>query len=253
MIELKNLRKTFNRNSSYEVVALDGLNLSVETGEFVAIIGSNGAGKTTLLNAIAGLVNLDEGHIIIDSTEVTNVPSYKRARYIGRVFQDPLVGTSASLTVEENLALARLRSDVYSLRSSLSQRARAEFTDELGKLGMGLENRLRERVDSLSGGQRQALAILMATLTRPKVLLLDEHVAALDPRASSEIMRLTTTLIQKHGLTTLMVTHSVSGALEYGDRLVVMHRGRIVSAFEGVEKRKLTAESLLGFYSDLPV
>ncbi|MCG6892047.1 MAG: ATP-binding cassette domain-containing protein [Desulfobacteraceae bacterium] len=231
------------------MLSLDGISVTVASGDFITIIGSNGAGKSTLLNCIAGTHLADGGSIQLGAQDVSAWPEHKRARFVGRVFQDPLLGTCAAMTIEENLALARRRGCRRGLRMGVRSDDRDLFRKELKKLGLGLENRLKVGVGMLSGGQRQALTMLMATLVPPEVLLLDEHTAALDPKTARQILDLTETLVAGRQLTTLMVTHNMSHALRYGNRLIMLHQGRLILDIEGEEKRRLTRDDLLArFY-----
>ncbi len=245
MIAVDHLTKIFHRGDVNEVKALDDVRLHLEKGAFVTVIGSNGAGKSTLLNCLAGAYPVDGGRILLEGRDVTAWPEHRRARFIGRVFQDPLVGTSASLTIEQNLALALKRGLSRGLRRGVKPSDRDRFRERLRVLGLGLEDRLRQKAGLLSGGQRQALTMVMATLVRPKLLLLDEHTAALDPKTARQILDLTRDIIENRRLTALMVTHNMTQALEMGDRLVMLHRGRVILDIEGEEKRKTTVEDLL--------
>ncbi|MFZ7126807.1 MAG: ABC transporter ATP-binding protein [Desulfobacterales bacterium] len=250
MIVAEHLRKIFNRGGVNEATALDDLSIHVEKGEFVTIIGSNGAGKSTLLNCLAGTYPVEGGTIRLDGRDVTSWPEYRRARYLGRVFQDPLVGTSASLTIEQNLALAVKRGRRRGLRIGVRNAHRDLFRAQLSVLGLGLEDRLKLSVGLLSGGQRQALTMVMATLIRPKLLLLDEHTAALDPKTARQILELTREIIDGRRLTALMVTHNMHHALDLGNRLIMLHRGRIILDIRGAEKANTSVDDLLErFYS----
>jgi len=251
MLRISRLTKIFFKGSANENIALKDINLNVATGDFVTIIGSNGAGKTTLLNLISGTYSPDEGKIGINGEDVSSLPEYKRARFIGRVFQNPLQGTASSLTIEENLAIASLKGKTKGLRFAVNRRIRKEFKDKLRALGLGLENRLQERVGLLSGGQRQALTILMATLTRPNLLLLDEHTASLDPRTAQKIISLTSEIVIQQKLTTLMVTHNMEEALEFGNRTIMMHEGEIVLDIQGEEKERMSVKDLLDKFSEV--
>lgn len=251
MMILENLTKYFGRGTINEVLALKGVDLIVERGDFICVIGSNGAGKSTLLNAVAGVFPLDEGRIVLRPDDVTSWPEFKRASRIGRVFQDPLRGTCASLTIEQNMALALKRGSRRGLSRGVKPKDRALFREQLATLGLGLENRLADRVGLLSGGQRQALTMLMATLVRPDLLLLDEHTAALDPKTAQSILDLTDEIVETQKLTTLMVTHNMHHALEYGTRIIMLHEGQIVLDVEGEEKRGLTVQDLLQRFSEL--
>lgn len=245
MISLENITKYFHRGSINEVLALEDVSVAVAEGDFITVIGSNGAGKSTLLNCLAGSYPVDEGTILIDGEDVTSWPEHRRAGNISRVFQNPLLGTCASLTIEQNLALAARRGMAHGLGLGVKKRDRELFREELQHLGLGLEDRLKDKVGLLSGGQRQALTMLMATMVRPKVLLLDEHTAALDPKTAHQILDLTTRVVSQERLTTLMVTHNMKQALRMGNRLVMMHRSRIILDVEGHEKADLTVEDLI--------
>lgn len=251
MLHLDSLRKYFGRGTINEVLALDGLSLEIEKGEFVCVIGSNGAGKSSLMNSIAGTFFPDEGKIILQDQDITHLPEHARARFIGRVFQDPLSGTSAGMTIEENMALALLRGKSRGLGRGVQPEKREMFRERLRRLDLGLENRLQDRVGLLSGGQRQALTMLMATLVRPDVLLLDEHTAALDPKTAQLILNLTQELVAELSLTTLMITHNMHHALTFGSRVIMMHRGRVIFDVRGEEKRKLTVEDLLQSFHEV--
>ncbi len=245
MLELKNLYKTFNPGTINEKTALNGLSLSLKDGDFVTVIGGNGAGKSTMLNAVAGTWFVDEGQIIIDGTDVTKLPEYKRAAYLGRVFQDPMTGTAATMEIQENLALAKRRGKPRLLRPGITKAERAEYRELLKILGLGLEDRLTSKVGLLSGGQRQALTLLMATLQKPKLLLLDEHTAALDPKTAAKVLEITDTIVNRDHLTTLMITHNMKDAIRHGNRLIMMMDGKIILDIEGEEKKKLTVRDLL--------
>ena len=245
MLELKNIYKTFNPGTINEKVALNGLNLTLNEGDFVTVIGGNGAGKSTMLNAVAGTWFVDEGQILIDGTDVTKLPEHKRAAYLGRVFQDPMTGTAATMGIEENLALAKRRGKLRSLRSGITKAEREEYRELLKVLGLGLEDRLTSKVGLLSGGQRQALTLLMATMNPPKLLLLDEHTAALDPGTAEKVLNLTRRIVEEHQLTCLMITHNMNSALELGNRILMMDSGNIVLDIEGEEKKNMTVEGLL--------
>lgn len=249
MLELKEIYKTFNPNSPSEKKALNGVNLTLESGDFVTIIGGNGAGKSTMLNAIAGVWPIDSGHVMIDGIDVTKLPEHKRALYLGRVFQDPMNGTAADMEIEENLALAYRRGQARGLRWGITAKERGEYKELLKTLDLGLETRLRAKVGLLSGGQRQALTLLMATLKKPKLLLLDEHTAALDPKTAAKVLQLSDRMIAEHGLTALMVTHNMKDAIAHGNRLIMMSNGRIILDIKGEEKKKLTVEDLLQKFS----
>ena len=245
MLELKNLYKTFNPGTINEKTALNGLSLSIKEGEFVTVIGGNGAGKSTMLNAVAGTWLVDEGQILIDGIDVTKLPEHKRAIYLGRVFQDPMTGTAATMGIEENLALAKRRGKRRLLKSGITSSEREEYRELLKILGLGLEDRLTSKVGLLSGGQRQALTLLMATLKKPKLLLLDEHTAALDPKTAAKVLEITDMIINRDHLTTLMITHNMKDAIRHGNRLIMMMDGKIILDIEGEDKKKLTVRDLL--------
>ena len=245
MIELKHVSKTFNRGTVNEKRALDGLNLKLNEGDFVTIIGGNGAGKSTMLNAVAGVFPVDCGKIEIDGTDITMEPEYKRAKYIGRVFQDPMKGTCAGMQIEENLALAKRRGQHRGLGWQLNAEERTLYRQQLQSLGLGLETRLSDKVGLLSGGQRQAVTLLMATLQKPKLHLQDEHTAALDPATAAKVLKLTCEIVEENHLTALMVTHNMKDAINIGNRLIMMDSGRIIYDVSGEEKMKLTVEDLL--------
>lgn len=245
MLEIKNIYKTFNAGTVNEKCALKGVNLTLEDGDFVTVIGGNGAGKSTLLNAIAGVWPVDEGEIIIDGKNVTKLPEHKRAAYLGRVFQDPMNGTAATMGIEENLALALRRGQTRTLRAGIKGSEREVYKRLLATLGLGLEDRLTSKVGLLSGGQRQALTLLMATLKKPKLLLLDEHTAALDPKTAAKVLETTEMIVNRDKLTTLMITHNMKDAIVHGNRLIMMMDGKIILDIEGEEKKKLTVRDLL--------
>ncbi len=245
MLELKNIYKTFNPGTINEKIALNGVSLSLNDGDFVTVIGGNGAGKSTLLNAVAGTWFVDEGSILIDGNDVTKLPEHKRAVYLGRVFQDPMTGTAATMEIQENLALAKRRGNRRSLRSGITKQEREEYVSLLASLGLGLENRLTSKVGLLSGGQRQALTLLMATLKKPKLLLLDEHTAALDPKTAAKVLSITDQIVNRDHLTTLMITHNMRDAILHGNRLIMMSEGKIILDISGEEKKKLTVKDLL--------
>lgn len=251
MLELNNVHKTFNIGSINEKKALHGIDLKLAEGDFVTVIGGNGAGKSTMLNAIAGLWPIDEGSISLDDVNVTGLPEYKRAQYIGRVFQDPMMGTAASMSLEENLALALRRGKRRTLKWYITKAERERYRKELKKLGLGLEDRLTVKVGLLSGGQRQALTLLMATLRKPKLLLLDEHAAALDPATADTVLNITGNVILENKLTALMITHNMTEAIRHGNRLLMMDAGKIILDISGEEKRKLKIEHLLQRFKEL--
>ncbi|MBQ2768240.1 MAG: ABC transporter ATP-binding protein [Clostridia bacterium] len=249
MLEIKNLTKTFNPGTVNEKVALRDLNLTLRDGDFVTVIGGNGAGKSTLLNAIAGVWKPDCGSVIIDGVDITSMPEYKRAKFLGRVFQDPMLGTAADMQIDENLALAKRRGKRRGLAWGIRAAERAEYRQLLSTLDLGLETRLTSKVGLLSGGQRQAVTLLMASLNQPKLLLLDEHTAALDPKTAAKVLEITDRIVNESQLTTLMITHNMKDAIAHGNRLIMMHEGRIIIDVEGEEKKKLTVEQLLDLFS----
>lgn len=251
MLNLKQIYKVFNEGSVDEKIALNKLSLSLNEGDFVTVIGSNGAGKSTLLNIVAGRIIPDDGDVLIRDKRMTDVKEYKRSKYIGRVFQDPMAGTAPTLTIEENLAIAYSRIHKRTLRSGVSSKRRDFFREQLESLGLGLENRLQAKVGLLSGGERQALSLLMATFTKPDILLLDEHTAALDPSRADLITHLTKKLVESGNLTTIMITHNMQQAVDLGNRLIMMDRGQIIFQSQGEEKKKLTVNSLLGEFSKI--
>jgi putative ABC transport system ATP-binding protein len=245
VLEADALCKAFHVGTPNERIALSKVSLKLAPGDFAVVIGGNGAGKSTLLNSIAGEVRVDSGNILIDGADMTGVPTHRRAAAIARVFQDPLIGTAGTMTVEENLALAERRGRGNGLRQGLTPAARNRYRERLAQLGLGLETRMNQKVELLSGGQRQSLALLMAVLTTPKVLLLDEHTAALDPKTAATVMRTTIDAVERDRLTTLMVTHNMQHALDHGNRLIMMNEGRIVFEASATEKAALTVESLI--------
>lgn len=245
MLEINSIYKTFNVGTVNEKLALDGLSLKLNEGDFVTVIGGNGAGKSTLLNAIAGVWYVDEGTIRIDGTDVTKVPENKRASYLGRVFQDPMMGTAATMGIDENLALALRRGKGRGLRRGITKQEREHFRELLKTLGLGLEDRLTSKVGLLSGGQRQAVTLLMATLKKPRLLLLDEHTAALDPKTAAKVLETTNEIVQRDNLTTLMITHNMRDAIANGNRLIMMNNGKVILDISGEEKKKLTVDDLL--------
>lgn len=251
MISVTGMRKAFNRGGVNEVTALNGVDLKVRDGDFITIIGSNGAGKSTFLNALSGMFPVNAGKIVLDGRDITRWPEHKRAALIGRVFQDPLLGTCAGATIEQNLAMARKRGLRRGLSKGVRARDREFFREKLAVLGLGLEDRLKTHTGLLSGGQRQALTMLMATLVRPKLLLLDEHTAALDPKTGGMVLDLTDELVGTEKLTTLMVTHNMNQAITMGNRLIMFHRGRVVMDIGGEEKRNLKVQDLLQRFADL--
>ena len=249
MLKIENVRKVFNAGTVNEKVALNGLNLELKKGDFVTVIGGNGAGKSTMLNSVAGVYPVDAGKILIDGVNVTHLPEYKRAKFIGRVFQDPMMGTAATMQIEENLALALRRGKPRTLRSGITRQEREEYKEKLKILELGLEDRLTAKVGLLSGGQRQALTLLMATLQEPKLLLLDEHTAALDPKTAAKVLDATQRIVERSNLTTMMITHNMRDAIAYGNRLIMMYDGHIVVDVSGEEKKNLTVEQLLNLFS----
>jgi len=249
MLEIQNVTKIFNGGTVNEKIALQGLNLKLNAGDFVTVIGGNGAGKSTMLNCVAGAYDVDEGHILIDGVDVTALPEYKRAKFIGRVFQDPMMGTAATMQIEENLALAARRGKARTLRPGITKAERETYVEQLKILDLGLEARLTAKVGLLSGGQRQALTLLMATLQQPKLLLLDEHTAALDPKTAAKVLEATQKIVEKNQLTTLMITHNMRDAIAYGNRLIMMYNGHVVVDVSGEEKKKLTVEQLMNLFS----
>ena len=245
MLEIKNVYKTFNAGTVNEKVALKGLDLTLEDGDFVTVIGGNGAGKSTMLNAVAGVWPIDMGKILIDGQDVTRLSEHQRAKYIGRVFQDPMMGTAATMGIEENLALAARRGVARSLRAGITKKEREEYHELLKTLDLGLEDRMTSKVVLLSGGQRQAVTVLMATLKKPKLLLLDEHTAALDPKTAAKVLALSEKIVQENHLTTLMITHNMKDAIKYGNRLIMMYEGRVIYDVRGEEKANLRVSDLL--------
>ena len=245
MLELYQVCKTFNPGTVNEKLALNHLSLTLEEGDFATVIGGNGAGKSTMLNAISGVWPVDEGTIRIGGVDVTDLPEHRRALYLGRVFQDPMVGTAANMTIEENLALAARRGEKRTLRWGIKKSEREQFRELLKPLDLGLEDRLTAKVGLLSGGQRQALTLLMASLKKPKVLLLDEHTAALDPKTAAKVLELSDQIVEEHRLTTLMVTHNMKDAIAHGNRLIMLDAGRVILDIRGEDKKKLTVPDLL--------
>ena len=250
MLKLDNICKTFNKGTINEKKALAGLSLHLEPGDFVTVIGGNGAGKSTMLNAVAGVWPVDSGRIILDGVDVTALPEHKRAGYIGRVFQDPMMGTAPNMQIEENLALALRRGQKRGLKWGVTNAEREAYREKLATLGLGLEDRLTAKVGLLSGGQRQALTLLMASLQTPKLLLLDEHTAALDPGTAKKVLELSDKIISENKLTALMITHNMTDAIRHGNRLIMMDRGRIVLDISGEEKSRLTKADLLDRFAE---
>ena len=251
MLEIKNVYKTFNPGTVNQKVALNDLNLTLEDGDFVTVIGGNGAGKSTMLNAVAGVWPVDMGKIIIDGKDITRLPEHKRAAYIGRVFQDPMMGTAANMQIEENLALAARRGKKRTLRWGVTKAEREEYHERLKTLGLGLEDRMTAKVGLLSGGQRQALTLLMASLQKPKLLLLDEHTAALDPATAAKVLELSDRIVRENELTAMMITHNMKDAIVHGNRLIMMNEGRIILDIEGEEKQHLTKRDLLDKFAEV--
>ena len=249
MLEVKQIWKTFNAGTVNEKQALRGISLTLNDGDFCTVIGGNGAGKSTLLNAVAGTFPVDAGSISLGGVDVTKLPEHKRAQYIGRVFQDPMLGTAPTMQIEENLALAARRGKSRGLRWGITKTEREDYIQRLKILDLGLEERLTSKVGLLSGGQRQALTLLMATLIKPQLLLLDEHTAALDPKTAAKVLDATDRLVAKDHLTTLMITHNMKDAISHGNRLIMMYEGRIVIDVSGEEKKKLTVPQLLALFS----
>jgi len=245
MIRLERVKKTFSKGTIDEKVAINGISLHVRKGDFITVIGSNGAGKSTFLNLTSGTFRPDEGDIFIDGSKVTHLPEHRRAKYLGRIFQDPMMGTAASMTIEENLAMADLRGKRRGLRWGVTKSLREHYRHILSVLELGLETRLKDTVSLLSGGQRQSLTLLMVTLTLPKLLLLDEHTAALDPKTAQRVIGLTKKIVEKNNLTTIMVTHNMLQAIKYGNRMIMLHEGKIQFDIEGEEKTALTVEEVV--------
>lgn len=259
MLRLINVSKTFNINTCNKTKALINVNLNVKDNDFITIVGGNGAGKSTLLNSIAGVFDLTEGNIILSDKNITDMPEYKRANFIGRVFQDPLMGTSPEMTIEENLSMALNKNSKLSLKWAINKHKREKIKKHLSEINLGLEDRLNTKVKLLSGGQRQALTLLMATIIEPEILLLDEHTAALDPATAIKIKELTEQIISNHNITTLMITHNMKDALKFGNRMLMMNRGKIILDVNGKTKENMTINHLLeifqkkhkeGFYND---
>lgn len=249
MLSITNVHKVFHSNTVNEKIALDGVSLTLNDGDYVTVIGGNGAGKSTLLNTIAGTFPVDEGTITVDGTDITKLPEHKRAQFLGRVFQDPMQGTAADMWIEENLALAARRGKSRTLAWAIKNENREDFKARLKHLGLGLEDRLATKVGLLSGGQRQALTLLMATMVKPKVLLLDEHTAALDPKTANTVLELSDRFISEGNLTTLMVTHNMHDAIKHGNRLIMMNAGKIILDVSGEEKKQLTVKTLMDYFS----
>ena len=251
MLKVNNISKTFNPGTINEKKALDNLSLHLKEGDFVTVIGSNGAGKSSVLNAIAGVWPVDNGSIVLAGEDITGLPEYLRAKLIGRVFQDPMMGTAPNMQVEENLALAKRRGQKRGLSWGVTKEEREEFRERLKTLGLGLEERMTARVGLLSGGQRQAVTLLMASLREPKLLLLDEHTAALDPATAAKVLDLSDQIVSEHNLTTLMITHNMTDAIQHGNRLIMMNEGQIILDIQGEEKKHLTRQELLDKFAAL--
>lgn len=251
MLEIQNIHKTFNPGTINEKVALNGVNLNLNPGDFVTIIGGNGAGKSTTLNAIAGVWPVDEGKIIIDGVDITKLSEHKRALYLGRVFQDPMTGTAATMSIEENMAIAARRGERRGLGWGITKKERERYKEALKELDLGLEDRLSSKVGLLSGGQRQAITLLMASLKKPKLLLLDEHTAALDPKTAAKVLAISDKIIQEHQLTAMMVTHNIKDAIAHGNRLIMMHEGKIIYDVSGEEKKNLKVADLLAKFEEV--
>ena len=251
MLEIRNISKTFNPGTINEKKALLDLSLTLKDGDFVTVIGGNGAGKSTLLNAVAGVWPVDSGSILLDGEDITALPEHRRAKYIGRVFQDPMMGTAPNMQMEENLALALRRGQKRGLRWGVTKAERQEYREKLKTLGLGLEERMTVKVGLLSGGQRQALTLLMASLRKPKLLLLDEHTAALDPATAAKVLELSDKIVAENGLTALMITHNMTDAIKHGNRLIMMDQGRIILDIEGEDKKHLTKKDLMDKFAQV--
>ena len=250
MLELKDIHKTFNKGTVNEKIALDGVSLQLNPGDFVTIIGGNGAGKSTTLNAIAGVWPIDQGNVIIDGIDITDLPEHKRAKYLGRVFQDPMVGTAATMGIDENMAIAARRGKRRGLGWGLSKKEAEEYREKLKELGLGLEDRLTTKMGLLSGGQRQAVTLMIAAIQQPKLLLLDEHTAALDPKTAAKVLDISDKIISENHLTAMMVTHNMKDAIHHGNRLIMMHEGKIIYDVSGEEKAKLEVADLLAKFEE---
>lgn len=250
-LEICDVHKIFNKGTINEKVALDGVDLKLNPGDFVTIIGGNGAGKSTTLNAIAGVWPIDSGRIVIDGADITRLPEHKRAVYLGRVFQDPMTGTAASMNIEENLAIACRRGQRRTLKWGVSRQEKEIFREKLAALELGLEDRMTSKVGLLSGGQRQAITLLMASMKRPKLLLLDEHTAALDPKTAAKVLEISDRIISENGLTAMMVTHNMKDAINHGNRLIMMHEGKIIYDVAGEEKKNLHVKDLLAKFEEV--
>ena len=251
MLKVKGIYKTFNKGTINEKKALNGVDLELNEGDFVTIIGGNGAGKSTLLNSICGVFRVDCGSIVIGGVGVTRLPGHKRAMYLGRVFQDPMMGTAADMWIEENMSLAYRRGKPRGLKWAITNKERAMYKEMLSQLGLGLEDRLSSKVGLLSGGQRQALTLLMAVMQKPKLLLLDEHTAALDPKTAETVLNLSEKFIAEENLTAMMITHNMKDAITHGNKLIMMHEGRIIYSVSGEEKKALTVDDLLKKFADI--
>ncbi|MBQ7125179.1 MAG: ABC transporter ATP-binding protein [Clostridia bacterium] len=249
MLEIKNITKTFNVGTVNEKTVLENVSLTLNDGDFVTVIGGNGAGKSTILNLVAGVYPVDSGNIIIDGTDVTRLPEHKRAKHIGRVFQDPMKGTASDMWVEENLAIADRRGNRRGFKWAITKADREKYKVVLSELGLGLENRLTTKIGLLSGGQRQAITLLMAALKKPKILLLDEHTAALDPKTAEKVLEITDRIVDENKLTTLMVTHNMKDAITHGNRLIMLNAGKVIIDVSGEEKKNLTVEALLDAFA----
>ncbi|MCI6715174.1 MAG: ABC transporter ATP-binding protein [Lachnospiraceae bacterium] len=249
-LEIKDIHKTFNKGTINEKVALDGVNLQLNEGDFVTIIGGNGAGKSTTLNAVAGVWPVDSGSIIIGGNDVTGLPEHKRAKFLGRVFQDPMTGTAATMSIDENMALAARRGKKRTLKWGVTKAEREYFKEKLRELDLGLEDRLTSKVGLLSGGQRQAVTLLMASLQKPELLLLDEHTAALDPKTAAKVLELSDKIIEENHLTAMMVTHNMKDAIAHGNRLIMMHEGKVIYDVSGEEKKNLHVSDLLAKFEE---
>lgn len=255
MLEIKNITKTFNLTGNQEDkrIALDNISLTINDGEFVTIIGGNGSGKSTLMNIISGVLQPDEGQVFIDGVNVTKIKEHKRAKFLGRVFQDPMMGTAGDMSVLENMEIAYRRGKVHTLKWGFKKENKEIFKKELSRFDLGLETRLDQKVKLMSGGQRQALTLLMATMQKPSILLLDEHTAALDPKTAKKVLHLTRKIVEENQLTTLMITHNMRDALHYGNRLVMLHGGHILHDFSKEEKEKLQPEDLLKMFDEADI
>ena len=249
MLEIKNVYKTFNEGTVNEKKVFEGLSLTLEDGDFVTVIGGNGAGKSTMLNVVSGAYSVDDGQVIIDGVDVTRLPEYKRAKYIGRVFQDPRMGTASDMWVEENMSVADSRGHKRGVRWAITEKDRERYRKKLEILDLGLENRLSTKMGLLSGGQRQAVTLLMATMNNPKLLLLDEHTAALDPKTAAKVLEISDMLIAENKLTAMMVTHNMRDAIAHGNRLIMMNAGKVIFDVSGEEKKKLTVDDLIQKFS----